>query len=120
MNEDIEVIVTKIKMASTIYLTDELLLDTECHAVYSEMLKGLLVRLKGYIWGENQEPIYYPVDWWQAVKDRWFPAWLKEQYPVRYTEISIKVLYPELKISMPKEKHSVIIDKYTESRQGYY
>jgi len=38
----------------------------------------------------------YPVDWWQAVKERWFPPWLLRRYPVRYKEVIAVHNFPEL------------------------
>lgn len=57
----------------------------------------------------------FPADWWQAVKERWFPVWVKERWPVRYASIRIeaRALYP--KISLPREQfESVIV--YDETR----
>lgn len=31
----------------------------------------------------------YPATWWDAVKERWAPRWLRRMYPVRYKHISI-------------------------------
>lgn len=31
----------------------------------------------------------YPADWWQAVKERWFPAWAIKRWPVNYKVISV-------------------------------
>lgn len=49
----------------------------------------------------------YPRDWKQAFKEQYFPAWLKNRYPVKYKEIKEKVkftaynLYPKFPINMP-------------------
>lgn len=26
----------------------------------------------------------YPLDWWEAFKDRWFPQWLRQWFPVKW------------------------------------
>lgn len=31
----------------------------------------------------------WPADWWQAVRERWFPAWWLLRWPVRYESVSI-------------------------------
>lgn len=31
----------------------------------------------------------YPKTWWDAFKDRWFPSWLKERYPVEWTKVEV-------------------------------
>ena len=40
----------------------------------------------------------YPCDWWQAFKERWFPAWAKRKTPVRMTEVLAVHKYPELAV----------------------
>lgn len=52
---------------------------------------------------EYSETITYPVTWWDAFKDRWFPKWLQKRFPVNYKvhEISSRVIYPKLKVQMP-------------------
>jgi hypothetical protein len=50
-----------------------------------------------------------PRDWWNAVKERWFPKWLLRKYPVQYTtqEVVISVLYPKLRLP-PGEKYLMV------------
>jgi hypothetical protein len=40
----------------------------------------------------------FPDDWWQAVKDRWFPAWAKRRWPVRRRIVRMERFgaYPEI------------------------
>jgi len=45
----------------------------------------------------------YPADWWQALKERWFPRWAKRHWPVQMTrvgggkaKIDVVALFPEL------------------------
>ena len=40
------------------------------------MLQGLI---------QPTETISYPADWWQGVKLRWLPKWLKRRYPIKMT-----------------------------------
>jgi hypothetical protein len=69
----------------------------------------IMTRITGYVWGEymGRETIRYPADWWQGVKERWFPGWVRRHWPVRYTEhvIDFKAMYPDLRISLPDEEH---------------
>lgn len=37
----------------------------------------------------------FPVDWIEALKDRWLPGWARKRWPVRY--IHIRVVFPEYK-----------------------
>lgn len=63
------------------------------HAVDS-----LILRIRAEMLGKHVQDHIFPADWWQAVKDRWFPAWLKKRCPVRYIVISRTAVYPELSI----------------------
>ena len=60
----------------------------------------IVLRLIQEVYGlERQiECIEYPANWWEAVKDRWMPGWLKYRFPVRYirTTIRARELYPQI------------------------
>lgn len=45
-----------------------------------------------------QDRAEWPANWWEAFKERWFPAWLKKRYPVRYEGIEwdCRFVYPSL------------------------
>jgi hypothetical protein len=34
----------------------------------------------------DEVKVHYPEDWWQALKERWFPEWALVRWPVRYRE----------------------------------
>ncbi len=76
----------------------------------------IAVRIAGYVWGEymGRETIRYPADWWQELKERWFPAWARRRWPVRYGEEMLNpniegTKYPEFKPSRPDEKHFFVV-----------
>lgn len=50
----------------------------------------LIYTIKTYILGAGEEhvdcDVRWPANWWEAVKDRWLPAWAKRRWPVRYTK----------------------------------
>ena len=50
------------------------------------------------------------MDWKESFKERWFPEWLLQKYPVKYNYIKAKALYPL--ISVPTEQFYVNIQKY--------
>jgi hypothetical protein len=66
-----------------------------------------LVKIWDFVWRAPESALYqeitYPEDWWQAFKERWFPDWLKEKYPIKYTKVVIDVweLYPTLQPALP-------------------
>ena len=54
----------------------------------------------------------YPQDWWQAVKERWFPQWLLNRFPVKYKEINIeekrfKSVCPHAWLPEDQDKHTI-------------
>lgn len=58
-------------------------------------------RLYTQLVGERKtpNPIVYPENWWEAFKERWFPEFLKNKYPVQYTthHIEFDVFYPDFR-----------------------
>jgi len=43
----------------------------------------------------------WPKDWWEAVKERWFPAFLLSRWPVKYQRIDIEAVYPKCSLEDP-------------------
>jgi hypothetical protein len=93
----------------------EHLLDVSVNFDYG-VAPHIVAQVRGYIWGESVEPrtIKHPRDWWQAFKERWSPRWALRRWPVVYTvhDISAKVLYPNLRVQLPREKYSLVIDTW--------
>lgn len=83
-----------------------------------DIMAGQVVfAIHGYIWAENLDTatIQYPLDWWQAFKERWFPGWLIKRYPVKYRIhiFDMKVLYPNYHKhhSIPGEDYKMRINE---------
>jgi len=70
-------------------------------------------QIRGFIWADEAKRYVfkYPADWKEAFKERWFPKWAKRKWPVVYKnhEITARNIYPELKLSIPKETHTVVL-----------
>jgi hypothetical protein len=53
----------------------------------------LIIGLRAYIAALPFDKICiyhkYPKDWWEALKERWFPEWAKKRWPVEYVVIDI-------------------------------
>jgi len=83
--------------------------DTICSAIH------------GHVWGETggHREIRYPRDWREAVKARWLPAWARVVWPVRYTiiDVTAKVTYPDLRVSLPSEPHRIVPYVRTEGEE---
>ena len=81
------------------------------------VMEGVRIQVRGYVW--SQEPsryeTKYPRDWWQAVKERWFPKWLLERFPIEYKHfiVDARIIYPDFKIHMSKEQHILKLSKIT-------
>ena len=65
----------------------------------------------------QKREIRYPKDWFQAFKERWFPEWAKDRWPVEYEVISIDVkeFYPSIKAPEFQSHFSVrFFDKHNQ------
>lgn len=70
--------------------------------------RRLVQELRVAIFGKDhpgKHVIRFPADWWQAVKDRFAPAWFRDRWPVRFTEVtaSLAELYPHVKPCLTNE-----------------
>ena len=63
---------------------------------------AITLRVVQMVYGRTMEEVRaeYPVDWWQAFKERWFPAWAKKRWPVEWVRVRLeaKELYPKLSV----------------------
>ena len=69
----------------------------------------IVFRLKATMLGEHIETpaARYPKDWKEAVKERFFPKWALQRWPVRYTVkvFDARVVYPM--IALPRKQHYI-------------
>lgn len=58
--------------------------------LFDELAESLVAEVSWHMTGRRAygEAIVYPATWWDAVKDRWFPRWLRRRFPPRFTEIT--------------------------------
>jgi hypothetical protein len=68
------------------------------------------IAVRGFLYAENVKEIKYPRDWWQAVKERWLPDWLRRRFPVVYVRVNIKAIYQNFRPSLPNENHALFVD----------
>lgn len=47
--------------------------------------------------------VKYPANWWEAFKERWFPNFLLDYFPVKYTTVTIGAEAFYDRIAIPKE-----------------
>lgn len=104
----------KLKFAIESYISPEMMHYIENISIDERYMRQLTVAIRGFVWAEKDalkhQEIKYPYDWWQAFKERWFPAWLLKRYPVQYhvVVLDVRALYPEIKFKMP-EKNPVLM-----------
>lgn len=72
--------------------------------------KDMALHMKARVATDTVKKLKYPKDWREAVKERWFPKWLLQKYPVKYDYIQADVLYPL--IAIPEEQAFVQIHKF--------
>lgn len=69
----------------------------------------IMMRIKGFVWAEQaqRQEVQYPANWWQAFKERWFPAWLLERWPVEHKKhiFDVKCVYPNFRPSLPEQDY---------------
>ena len=107
----------KFKLVAIAYITPRMAemfgetpeIDVQQEALY----ENILTRVKQAVWGREtqRQECKWPADWWQAFKERWFPAWVLKRWPVQYTEYVLRAreLYPD--VAMPHRSPIVVIDK---------
>jgi len=55
--------------------------------------------------------VEYPIDWWEAIKERWFPDWALKRWPVKYKKVTVKAkaFYPN--VFIPEERYFIRLTK---------
>lgn len=91
-----KVVLEKFKYAVSHRVDEEFLLTIDVDRYADMISKGVIYQFRTQIAGQKLEDIYYPANWKEAFKDRWFPKWLKKKFPVRFTYLEVKALYPQL------------------------
>ena len=91
----------------------EHLLDPQVEFIEDWLTNRAVVQIRGFLWGRTieQYEIRYPLDWWEAVKERWAPRWFLKQRPVSYTikRISLKAAWPTLRTLIPEHEPRLVI-----------
>jgi hypothetical protein len=95
-----EVILTVGKHAISSRLHEPFLMDARNIEFYVDRHVGdMAMRLVAKIAQKKADVIVYPADWKEAFKERWFPSWLLEKFPVKYVRVDVMEYYP--KVALP-------------------
>lgn len=110
-----------IKIAGRKMFSDVFANEANVDVYHNALLSIRELYVSGRVYGQRNLTEYefkYPADWWQAVKERFAPDWLKRRYPVRYIEhhITVDAVYPELskRLKLPKEPHKLILSSWSD------
>ena len=91
-------------------IEDREIQNVKRHGHYQDFMdharRCLVMEMRMDIYGKrhpDRHVIRYPADWWQAVKERFAPAWFRDKYPVVFTEVtaSLNETYPDIQPALP-------------------
>ena len=81
---------------------------------------SITLRLKQEVYGRQLDTVEaeWPADWWQAFRQRWFPAWALRRWPVKMHTVRLeaKELYP--KLALPDHKPVLWLRRFDGSGSG--
>lgn len=91
-------------------IDERLLQRGDFRKVEDHLRREIVYKARFDIYGKGhpeRHVIRFPSDWWQAVKERFAPAWFRDRYPVQFTEVSasLEELYPEFEPAIPDRQH---------------
>ena len=104
-----EIILERLTFGLAHRLSSNIMDNMEVNCYLDRFADHIVFQIKNYFWGEKSPEliIEYPLNWWQAFKQRWFPQWALKRWPVilKVHHLNVLTIYPDLKISLPKEQH---------------
>lgn len=76
--------------------------NVELDQYWEYQMDHLVTALHAKVWAQEVDTAAtrHPRDWWEAFKERWFPAFLLVRWPVKYAEFDVRAMrvYPEMAI----------------------
>lgn len=92
-------------------LSQEFVFDHKLEFIQQVTADAIVYQFRAHLWSESVGPtnVRYPRDWWQALKERWFPQWLKKRYPVEYEvrNLDWRAVYPDFAPSVEGQRCTV-------------
>jgi hypothetical protein len=102
-----EVLLDKLKIVTAQRVDAGSLEFERTQIITDEMSFGMVARALAHVYAENVgvHTLKAPANWWEAIKERWFPGGLKRDYPVKYTEkqVDINWVYKNLPPGLGRE-----------------
>jgi len=85
---------------------------------FHTVLVTLEKKMAAYCGSDTIRTVRWPRDWWQAVKERFFPKWLLRRFPVMYKERVFQASLMLPKIVIPKQNLEGSFFNITEITDG--
>lgn len=109
MMEVIEHRLEALRLGVQVALTkEEFYAHIDANAWFSRAMQAAVIQFRAALAGELVDTVTWkkPASWWEAVKERWLPAWAKGRWPVKYEtmEINVKRAYPSWKMAQRPEE----------------
>lgn len=100
----LEIIEQVILAELTKEFAEDIVVDVSAHSDF--LVDRFLIRIirKQLAKKAGDRIIRYPENWIEAIKERWFPAWLKKRRPVKYKEYDALIIFPDLLKKYPVPK----------------
>jgi hypothetical protein len=99
------VMLEKIHIYSRANIGRSCLMDMKGTSYIDFITQDMILQLEAYVLGRKEtiKTFVYPVDWWQAVRQRWAPKWWLKRYPVINTTetVDVEAVWPTFKVAIP-------------------
>jgi len=68
-------------------------LSLKAHVYRPENMRAVIIDVVGWVWAQDigGKSFKWPKDWWQAIRERFLPAWWLERHPVLYHHKTFQV-----------------------------
>jgi hypothetical protein len=97
-----EIVLQRVQLYATNVVPTAILRHLKAEAHLSHVADEMIIRLSAQILGETvpEVDVTFPVTWWDAVKDRWFPRWSLRWFPVEYRRVTVDkhTLFPSIEV----------------------
>lgn len=123
MNKTIKLSATRYKHEVRLHLDNRS--DLEIKELLDKAQNKLFLNISCDIWGQDlpdKHVVTYPADWWQALKERFAPAWFRVKWPVRSINVTVSAreLFPNFKPALPDEASVLHMNVNFVEDDGYY
>ena len=84
--------------------------------VMEDSSQQIIRRLELFLTGDSNHDVIlesksYPENWWEALKERWFPVQLKKMFPIKFNSVGVKIertsyfICPHLNFDYSRHQH---------------